>query len=90
MRRVPDRQSFRAVETGVALLGAFRAADKKSFAWRPPPYEYEHEKLPVDILAGSSALREQIEGGASARDIARSWEGDVAAFGRVREKFLLY
>jgi len=87
---VLDRQSFRAVETGVALLGAFRATDKKSFAWRPPPYEYEHEKLPIDILAGSSALREQIEGGVSARDIARSWEGDVAAFGRVREKFLLY
>jgi len=87
---VLDRQSFRAVETGVALLGAFRAADKKSFAWRPPPYEYEHEKLPIDILAGSSALREQIKGGVSARDIARSWEGDVAAFGRVREKFLLY
>jgi len=87
---VLDRQSFRAVETGVALLGAFRAADKKSFAWRSPPYEYEHEKLPIDILAGSSALREQIEGGASARDIARSWEEEVAAFGRIRDKFLLY
>jgi uncharacterized protein YbbC (DUF1343 family) len=35
-------------------------------------------------------LREQIEGGASARDIARSWEEEVAAFGRIRDKFLLY
>ena len=58
---VLDRPSFRAVESGVALLGAFRGADTSRFAWRPPPYEYEHEKLPIDILAGSSALREQIE-----------------------------
>jgi uncharacterized protein YbbC (DUF1343 family) len=87
---VLDRVQFRPVETGVALLGAFRSADSSQFAWRPPPYEYEREKLPVDILAGSSALREQIEGGLSSREIARSWEPEVAAFARIRERFLLY
>ena len=64
-------QTFRPVETGVALIAAFRAADPDRFRWRDPPYEYEHEKLPIDILAGSSALREQIEAGVPARDIAR-------------------
>src|SRR3954468_9557176 len=51
---VLDRPSFRPVETGVALLVAFRACGRDDFAWRPPPYEYEHDKLPFDILAGSS------------------------------------
>ena len=55
--------AFRPVETGVALLAAFRAADPDRFRWRDPPYEYEHTKLPIDILAGSSELREQIEAG---------------------------
>jgi uncharacterized protein YbbC (DUF1343 family) len=87
---VLDRDTFCAVETGVALLGAFRASDPGRFEWRPPPYEYEHEKLPIDILAGSSMLREQIEAGARARDIARSWEPAVARFEGVREQFLLY
>ena len=32
-------------------LAAFRAADPERFRWRDPPYEYEHEKLPIDILA---------------------------------------
>jgi uncharacterized protein YbbC (DUF1343 family) len=87
---VVDRRTFPAVEAGVALLGAFRTADPGRFEWRQPPYEYEHEKLPIDILAGSSALREQIDAGVSARDIARSWEHDVAAFEGVRQRFLLY
>jgi uncharacterized protein YbbC (DUF1343 family) len=87
---VLDRPSFKPVETGVALLSAFRAADPGRFAWRPPPYEYEHDKLPIDILAGSSELREQIEAGTSAREIARSWESSVAEFAGIRARFLAY
>jgi uncharacterized protein YbbC (DUF1343 family) len=87
---VRDRRTFNPVEAGVALLAAFRAADPDRFAWRDPPYEYEHDKLPIDILAGSSELREQIEAGVSAREIARSWEPAVAAFKKLRGPYLLY
>jgi uncharacterized protein YbbC (DUF1343 family) len=87
---VLNRETFRAVETGVALLGAFRAGDPGRFQWREPPYEYEHKKQPIDILAGSSELREQIEAGMPAREIARSWEKGVAEFDKIRRRFLLY
>ena len=69
---------------------ALRAAAPDQFAWRPPPYEYEPEKLPFDILAGSSILREQIERGEPARNIARSWEADVLRFEEIRGRFLMY
>ncbi len=87
---VLDRETFRPVETGVALIAAFRAADPERFAWRDPPYEYEHTLLPIDILAGSSELREQIEAGATARDIAASWQPAMDEFGALRQKYLLY
>ena len=87
---VLDRRTFRAVETGVALVGAFRAADASRFQWREPPYEYEHTKPPIDILAGSSELREQIDAGISAREIAHSWEKSVAEFEKIRGRFMLY
>ncbi len=87
---VIDRQAFTPVEVGVALIAAFRAARPDRFAWRDPPYEYEHEKMPIDILAGSSELRDQIEGGVSARDIARSWKPAVDAFKETRDRFLIY
>jgi uncharacterized protein YbbC (DUF1343 family) len=87
---VRDRSAFRPVETAVALLEAFRAGGPDRFAWRDPPYEYEHERRPIDVLAGSPQLREQIESGVPAAEIARSWEPAVAEFTRVREQFLLY
>ena len=87
---VLDRETFRPVEAGVALLAAFRAADPDRFQWRDPPYEYEHTKLPIDILAGSADLREHIEQGDAAREIARAWEEPVRAFSKTRERYLLY
>jgi uncharacterized protein YbbC (DUF1343 family) len=87
---VLDRARFPPVETAVALTSAFHAAGHERFHWRDPPYEYERERLPFDILAGSSELREQIASGTPARTIARSWEGPVEDFRRVREQFLLY
>ena len=87
---VLDRAAFRPVLTGVALTAAFRAGGSATFAWRPPPYEYEHEKLPFDILAGSSELREQIEAGDSPEEIADRGNQRCAEFERVRSKFLLY
>jgi uncharacterized protein YbbC (DUF1343 family) len=87
---VTNRKAFRPVITGVALIAAFRAAVPASFRWREPPYEYEPVKLPFDILAGSSELREQIEAGIEIREIARSWQDAVLAFERLRAPYLLY
>ncbi len=87
---VVDRGQFRPVLTTVLLLQAFRRAGPDRFAWRDPPYEYEHEKLPFDILAGSSQLRQQIEADMGAEEIARRWEPAVAEFQAIRRHFLLY
>jgi uncharacterized protein YbbC (DUF1343 family) len=87
---VRDRRTFRPVAAAVALISAFRASDPAKFKWKDPPYEYEHDRIPIDVLAGSTELREQIEGGVAPAEIARSWETDVAEFERIRKKFLLY
>jgi uncharacterized protein YbbC (DUF1343 family) len=87
---VTDRETFRPVLATAAMLREFHEADPARFAWRNPPYEYEHEKMPIDILSGSSALREQIERGDDPRAIAASWDGEVAAFMAVRKQYLQY
>ena len=87
---VTDRAVFRPVAAGVAVIEELRRADPASFAWRPPPYEYEHRLMPIDILAGSSRLRTAIESGATADAIAASWQDDEEAFRRLRAPYLLY
>lgn len=87
---VTDRAAFKPVLTGAALLSMFRRHDPARFAWRQPPYEYEHVKLPIDILAGSDALRRQIESGMPPEEIAAGWRDDEDAFRRERQAYLLY
>jgi uncharacterized protein YbbC (DUF1343 family) len=87
---VTDRGTFRSVEAGVAVIDAFRAADPGAFAWRPPPYEYERTKPPIDILYGSADLRTRLDRGEPARDICAAWDEDVRPFLDIRARYLLY
>jgi uncharacterized protein YbbC (DUF1343 family) len=87
---VTARDAFRPVLVGVALAGMFRQSDPSRFAWRQPPYEYEHVKMPIDILAGSDVLRRQIEAARPAVEIAASWRADEEAFRALRKPYLMY
>ncbi len=87
---VTDRRLFRPVAASVAWLREIQVQSPADFAWRPPPYEYEWTKTPIDILAGSSRLREQIEAQADPRAIAAEWEAGIERFRPVRDDVLLY
>jgi uncharacterized protein YbbC (DUF1343 family) len=87
---VLDRTTFKPVLTGVALIDAIKAAGPKDFAWRKPPYEYEHDKEPIDILAGSPALRLAIDGGQKAEELVPVWERESKPFAEVRSEYLAY
>jgi len=87
---VTDRKAFRPVEAAVAFIVAVRRADPARFAWREPPYEYEAEKMPIDILSGSDRLGRQIEADVPAAEIAAGWAEGVEAFRRARGAVLLY
>ena len=87
---VLDRDAFCAVESAVAVLVEIRAQSPSKFQWRQPPYEYELEKLPFDILAGSSELRQQIEAGLPVRTMSYSWVQDHERFRDRRKPFLMY
>ena len=87
---VVDRVTFPVLESAIAVLVEIRRQNHEKFAWRQPPYEYEHTKLPFDILSGSSELREQIEGGQQVSVIAAGWAPALDRFRAARKPFLLY
>jgi uncharacterized protein YbbC (DUF1343 family) len=87
---VTDRAAFRPVATGVALLEEFRRQGPERFAWKEPPYEYEYDRLPIDLLYGSDVLRRELEAGTPADQIAAAWEAEARDFLPIREKYLLY
>ena len=74
---VTDRDAFRPWRTGLAVLSTLLELHPKEFAWRPPPYEYEEDTMPVDILTGSPKIREAIERGVSLDDVAFGFGDDT-------------
>jgi uncharacterized protein YbbC (DUF1343 family) len=87
---VTSREEFAPVKVGVSLLREFYGTSPSRFQWRDPPYEYEHDKMPIDILAGSPALRQQIEQQTALADIVASWRPGEVEFAEMRRPYLLY
>ncbi len=56
---VSDPGVFRPFLAGLGILEVcFRSGETR---WKPPPYEYEYEKMPIDILAGGAHVREAVD-----------------------------
>lgn len=87
---VTDRRLFKPFLTGLALVSAYRDAGEREFKWNPPPYEYEYNLLPFDILAGTDRIRIQIEKNIEPGEIEDSWQPELETFKKTREGYLIY
>jgi uncharacterized protein YbbC (DUF1343 family) len=87
---VTDRQKFKPAITGIAIVKTAFNMYRKDFRWKDPPYEYEYDRNPFDLIAGTDKVREAIEHGAPLSEIEASWKQPLADFGRDRARFLLY
>ncbi|HSQ41839.1 MAG TPA: DUF1343 domain-containing protein [Fibrobacteraceae bacterium] len=56
---VTDRNIYLPFETAVCLLRFLFHRYPGEFQWKAPPYEYEYQKLPIDILLGNSWYRKR-------------------------------
>jgi uncharacterized protein YbbC (DUF1343 family) len=87
---VTDRQVFKPVRTAIAIIGHLWRLYPRQFGWKQPPYEYVYDKLPFDVIAGTGRLRQQIEAGATAAEIAAGWQTDQLGFDKLRRQYFLY
>ncbi|MEJ2034158.1 MAG: DUF1343 domain-containing protein, partial [Deltaproteobacteria bacterium] len=87
---VTDPDVYEPYFCSLCLLQDVLSLWPESFAWRDPPYEYEYERLPIDLILGSSELREKITSGAEMKDIRREWAKGIEDFLDIRAPCLLY
>jgi uncharacterized protein YbbC (DUF1343 family) len=87
---VTNVETYRPYRTGVAFVKACRDQAPDAFRWRHRAYEFVDAIPAIDLLAGSSALREGIDAGASLDDLAARWPRDEGAFLEERAEYLLY
>jgi uncharacterized protein YbbC (DUF1343 family) len=84
---VTDRAVFRSYEMTVRVLNLCRKNYPNCFLLNPPPYEYENSLMPIDIISGSSLLRECLT---EQREIDTAITLDCKAWDQERREFLLY
>ncbi len=58
---VTDPHKFQSWKVGQLLCREFKSALGEDFRWRDTPYEYENDRLAIDLINGSELVREWVE-----------------------------
>jgi len=87
---VTDPLRYRPYKTTLLLLRAIMAQHRGQFEWKPPPYEYEFERLPIDLIIGDRGIRERLENLEPIDDIEADWQADLNHFKTISREFKLY
>jgi len=87
---VVDREEFHPYRTSLALYQTVFSLYPEEFCYKEPPYEYEFEKLPMDLIIGDREIRVRLERGVSLTELENRWQPDLAVFMEKRRRCLLY
>jgi uncharacterized protein YbbC (DUF1343 family) len=87
---VTNARTFLPCRTSLALLQAILQLYPDDFRYKEPPYEYEYERLPMDLILGDQEVRQELEAGRPLRELEAGWQEALQEFKDVRTKYLLY
>ena len=87
---VENAELFRPFSTYLAIIREARKQRPESFRWRTETYEFETERLAIDLLLGRPELRPMLESGAALEELERSWEKELGEFSKLRQRYLAY
>jgi uncharacterized protein YbbC (DUF1343 family) len=86
-----NHQSFRPWRLHVLAFKALRQLQSDYPIWRDFPYEYELDRLAIDVINGSALLREWVDDtNAVPRDLEVMATADEQAWAETIREFLLY
>jgi uncharacterized protein YbbC (DUF1343 family) len=87
---VTDIHAYRPYMTSLGFLQQAMLQYKQHFEWKAPPYEYEYQRLPIDLIIGDSSVRQHLEKNTPLDQIEASWQGDLERFTEIGTNFHLY
>ena len=87
---VTEANAFLPYRTSLALLQAIIRLYPEEFRYKNPPYEYEYQRLPLDLILGDSTLRRHLAEGREIGELEEGWRQGLATFDEVRRNYFLY
>lgn len=88
--RVTDYLELRPYRCGVELLRAAKKVASESIEWRREAYEFVADRPAIDLLSGSTRLRQALDAGEELDTWIASWVTDETSFRGERNEILLY
>ncbi len=88
--QVTDRRLFQPYRTSLALMAGLLELYSDQFGYKDPPYEYEDDKMPIDMILGNRGVRESLQSGAKPAELEDGWRQDIDGFDQLRREFFLY
>jgi hypothetical protein len=86
-----DHERFRPWRLMAAAFKAVRRLAPDYPLWRDFPYEYERDRLAIDLINGGESLRHWVDdAAATTADLEALARPDETAWQQEREAFLLY
>lgn len=76
--------------TSLRLLQEIIRNHPDVFQWKTGAYEYEFDKLAIDLILGDDNLRKAIENFEDMDKITESWQADLSKYKTMAESFHLY
>jgi len=87
---VTSATDFFSYRLSLALLQVLLRLYPDTCLFSEPPYEYEFERLPIDLILGDEQLRRALENGAEIMALEQSWQQELAEFDALRRSVFLY
>lgn len=85
-----DLEYFAAFETYYEIIRLVRQRHPHQFQWKQPPYEFEYERLPIDMICGSPLIRQSLEQNLPFKKIAPQINDQIKQFQTAAAPSLLY
>jgi uncharacterized protein YbbC (DUF1343 family) len=87
---IRDPLIYRPYRTTLQILQSVIFHHEDRFEWKPPPYEYEFDRMPIDLIMGDRDVRQRLEAFEPIGQIEASWQADLDQFRTIRRSYLLY
>jgi uncharacterized protein YbbC (DUF1343 family) len=87
---VPDRGKFRPFRAYYELIRLAARLYPGKFKWQAPPYEFESERPPIDMICGTDLIRRSIEKDVPYARLRAGIERGLDAYSEAVRPFLLY
>jgi len=84
------REKFSPYLASLILMQLILKFHPDAFEFKQPPYEYEYERLPMDLILGSRDLREKIVDMRDLKVLETNWQKDLTQFMIDSKKYYLY